>query len=292
MDFYVIPTRKNLELSYLGVGGRLFCLAHFYKSDPEYRQFFLNAREHNPDVFITLDNSAAERALVTEDVLIDIVKELKPSEVVAPDILFDKDATITNLEKFIDRMKSEDLLGQTEVFGCPQGKTKDDWLYCYKYMLDHDDVSTIGMSKIAIPFAYGETEFDVNIAGRRQQAVQDLRERGWLEKPLHFLGMGDPREYSRYTEDFPDHKDVFRSSDSCYSVLAAVKGIDFYDTPEVRVKTTEDFYEIDIAKEMPWVLPCIVKNVQFLNIHSNAGTSSLLADLGGVEVSYGTALSH
>ena len=94
MDFYVISPLSNLEP--MKLGDRLFVLAHLWMQDAGYRRFVRMWQDENPDGWITLDNSAAERSLVTEDVLIKICHELMPSEVIAPDVLFDKDATIAN----------------------------------------------------------------------------------------------------------------------------------------------------------------------------------------------------
>ena len=97
MDFYVIPPVKYQYLSHLG--DRYFCLAQLYVKYKSYRKFFLDRKKEGR--FITLDNGAAERSLVTEEVLLNVVKELQPNEVIAPDILFNKEKTILSLENFI-----------------------------------------------------------------------------------------------------------------------------------------------------------------------------------------------
>lgn len=262
MDFYIIPTLKNLELTY--AGDRVFCLAHFYKQYPHYRQFFLDIRAKYPKMHITLDNSAAERALVTESVLLQIVGELKPTEVIAPDILFDADATLSNLDSFISKMEKANYFKHTQVFGCPQGKTKEDWITCYDRMNAHPYVSVIGMSKIAIPYAWRENpQPDQEIMETRHEAVNFLLETKRIVKPLHFLGMGDPREYAYYRQlGLPQ----FRSSDSCYTILAAVNGIDFSVELSNRVETTERFYE---TKLVPEQVNLALSNIAFLKWYTN-----------------------
>ena len=126
MDFYVISPLSNLEP--MKLGDRIFVLAHLWVQSAKYRNFIYDLIDEDLDRWITLDNSAAERALVTEDVLIDIVHQLAPSEVIAPDVLFDKDETIKNARAFKIRMEKEGLLDSTDIFFCPQGKTKEDWL--------------------------------------------------------------------------------------------------------------------------------------------------------------------
>ncbi len=116
MDFYVISPLSNLEP--MKLGDRIFVLAHLWVQSKEYREFIYSLIDEDIDRWITLDNSAAERALVTEDVLIKVCHELMPSEVIAPDVLFDKDATIQNAINFKARMEKEGLLDVTDIFFC------------------------------------------------------------------------------------------------------------------------------------------------------------------------------
>lgn len=264
MDFYYIPPNTNLELSLMG--DRVFCLAHFYIQDESYRKFFLDVRKNYPNVWITLDNSAAERALVTEEILYDIVGELQPSEVVAPDVLFDKDQTVANMNTFIEGMKERGFLQHTEIFGCPQGKTKEDWIECYDYFVSLPEVSTIGMSKIAIPYAFRENpEADQEIKETRHEAVKFLLETKRLSKPLHFLGMGDPTEY-RFYAALDQAGKIFRSSDSCYTILAGANGIDLEKTPEVRKKTYDEYYHTPLTAEQ---YSLALRNMAFLKLYTN-----------------------
>ena len=236
MDFYVISPLSNLEP--MKLGDRLFVLAHLWVQSEEYRNFIYEQMDEDIEVWITLDNSAAERALVTEDVLVQVVKELAPSEVIAPDVLFDKDATIANAIKFRDRLEAEDLLDTVDIFFCPQGKTKEDWLECYEWGLKQDWIQTIGFSKIAIPQAWlPEWKDDQGIKEARHMAYDYLKERGMLMKPIHCLGQGSYTEFEYY-----DHP-AMRSTDSVYPVLAAAHGIDFTKDAETRIPTPHNFLE-------------------------------------------------
>lgn len=258
MDFYVISTLKNLNLSQLG--DRYFCLAHFFLKDETYRNYFLNIRKMFPSAWITLDNSAAERSLVTEDALISVMKDLQPNEVIAPDVLFNKDETIKNLDSFIARVASEGL-NHIEVFGCPQGKDLEEYLACYKYMLKKKEVKTIGLSKITVPYVMYTAENDEKIKEARQEMLYLLYKRGLVKKPLHLLGMGDPREYEYY-RDFPAKVRKFiRSSDSCYCVLAAVEGVNFMDGDFKRIPTYEEFYNKKLTAGQ---VTTVIDNVAFL----------------------------
>ena len=234
MDFYVISPVSNLEP--MKLGNRIFALAHLWVQFPHYREFILEQKAAGK--FITLDNSAAERALVTEDILINICHELMPNEVIAPDVLFNKKQTITNARKFVTRMDKENLFGKIDIFFCPQGKTKEDWLEAYKFGLKADWITTIGFSKIAVPKAF-LTNFsdDQGIKEARHMAYDYLKERDMLKKPIHCLGQGDPTEFAYY-----DHP-CMRSTDSVYPVFAASLGQDFNIDHETRTPTPHNFLE-------------------------------------------------
>lgn len=236
MEFYVISPISNMEP--MKLGDRIFVLAHLWVQFPEYRKFILEYLDENPYTWVTLDCSAAERALVTEDVLIQVCHELIPCEVIAPDVLFDKDATISNAIKFRDRMEKEGLLNIINIFFCPQGKTKEDWLEAYEWGLKQEWIDCLGFSKIAVPQAWlPDWKDDQGIKEARHMAYDYLKERDMLTKPIHCLGQGSYTEFQYY-----DHP-AMRSTDSVYPVLAAAHGVDFTKDSETRIPTPHNFLE-------------------------------------------------
>lgn len=260
IDIYTIAPINNLELMLLG--DRIFALAHLYLKFPRYKEFLLARKKEG--WFITLDNSAAERQLVTPEILIDICKELKPDEVIAPDHLFDKDATLESLEKFSADLAIAGLHDRVKIFGCPQGKTKEDWIECYKQMLDNNDVSVIGMSKIAIPQALGNSDGfdDQGIALSRNNMMGYLSTQGLLSKPLHMLGQGDPDEFLYYVGNYMSGMELVRSTDSVYPVLAGDLGQNFYRDEFKRTPTPHDYLEVAEIEQTEY--PDILANVSYL----------------------------
>lgn len=243
MKFYCIPPNKHLDM--MDNGDRYFGLAHHYMQDQRYKRHFLALRNKSPKAWITLDNSAAEHSLVTEDILLDIVAELKPDEVIAPDVLFDSKQTIKNLTSFTEKMYNRGLLSHTSIFACPQGSTKQEWIDSYLYMLKNPFVTTIGLSKIAVPKCWNNAEWDKLIAVSRNECVNYLHERGLLTKPIHLLGMGEHNEFDFYLNNrIPN----IRSSDSCYTILAAINGIDFEAGDTTRVPTTNAYFDASLTE--------------------------------------------
>lgn len=275
MENYIIPTLHDLDLMDLAVGNRYFCLAHFYVQYEKYREFFKKKKAEG--AFVTLDNSAAEKFLVTEDILIKVVRDLKPDEVIAPDVLFDYKQTIENLDKFIERMKNENLLKHTKIFACPQGKSKFEWEECYSYMVEHEDVSVIGMSKISVPKCWGNIdEEDAGIMESRQNAIVSLEYGNLIKKPIHFLGMGDPREFFAYK-----HNKLLRSTDSCYSVLAGKHNILFDEGNFDRIKTYNEFYDFKLTENET---SNVRRNINFLNKIVSGKSNKIGNNLDIIEV--------
>ena len=254
MDFYVISPVSDLKPMLLG--DRIFALAHLWVQFPHYREFIMN--EKSKGKFITLDNSAAERALVTEDVLIDICKQLMPDEVIAPDVLFDQQATIINAIEFRKRMEKEGLLNKIDIFFCPQGQTKKDWIEAYKWGIEQRWINVIGLSKIAVPNVWLDGDFvdDQGIKEARHACYDYLIENDLLKKPIHCLGQGDPTEFSYYGHA------MMRSTDSVYPVLAAANGQDFEKNCTTRTPTPHSFLEEFDMKDVSPKL--VLSNVFFL----------------------------
>lgn len=240
MQFYVIPPLSKLSL--MQQGDRIFVLAQLWNKSSEYRQYIMDQKAAGK--WITLDNGAGDHCTVSLDQLISITSALMPNEVIALDILFDKDQTMRNLDTFVDMMRHSQLLGKVKIFACPQGDTKSDWFECYRYMVNHDDVDVIGLSKIAVPHIYGTGRDDSGIMQARHLCYDELKSLGLIVKPIHCLGAGDPREFIKYRGD-----DLMRSTDSCFSVWSAMNGIDWNAGNFERIATPLDYFERDVTDE-------------------------------------------
>ena len=256
MKFYCIPPNNHLDL--MDEGDRFFGLAHLYQQNEKYKRHFLTLRKRSPKVWITMDCSAAEKSLVTEDVLLSIVGELRPDEVIAPDVLFNKEETLKNFKSFVSKMYSKGYLSHTSIFACPQGSTKQEWLECYLEMVASPFVRCVGLSKIAVPKCWNDAESDTMIGVSRNQCIKELLEKQWLVKPIHLLGMGEYDEFDYYLNNkIPN----IRSSDSCYTVLAATNDIDFTKGDNTRIPTPHWYFDITLTTDQ---ITLAKKNVTFL----------------------------
>lgn len=244
MRIYPIAPVAHLDLMILGTDS-IFGLAHLYVQHEHYRQFLKDQKAAGK--WITMDNSAAEKELVTEDILIQVVKDLLPNEVISPDILFNHQQTIENLDSFISRMSRENLLDKVEIFAVPQGNTKEEWINCYLDMLTFPLVKTLGISKLGVPHAFlGQAKDDQGIMESRHMAIKYLLENNLIQKPLHFLGMGSPEEYKWYKEL---NNPLLRSTDSCYSILSAINELNWSQGQFDRIPTPKDYFDCTMTNE-------------------------------------------
>lgn len=266
MKTFVIPPLNHLELSKKGTGG-IFCLAHLYLQDPFYREFMLASQREGR--FILLDNSAAEDALVSTETLLSIIDELQPNEVVAPDVLLNTEMTLQKMERFLEALDKKQGY-KPKVLGCPQASHSSHWLHCYEVMLENESIDTIGLSKFSVTKCFvpwrGAIQND-HISDARQNCVNILSGYNKIRKPLHLLGMGSPLEYAFYSTLPQEHQKFLRSTDSCYSVLSAWKGIkwDFENTQPGnfhRIPTEESYFTATLNSEQyQWA----ESNIEFLN---------------------------
>ena len=252
MEFYVIPPNKHLDLMHKG--DRYFCLAQQYIANEQYRQFFKARVEEGS--WVTLDNGAGDHDTVSIEQLLDVARDLQPSELIPLDILFDGAQTLKNLDITIELMKADPILSKIEIFACPQGKDQRQWLNVYTKMVNDPNVNTIGMSKLAIPHVVSGAKNDTNIAKDRNYMYTLLKQSRMIKKPLHFLGAGEPWEFEMYKDD-----PLCRSTDSCFSIWSAMVDQDFSSEDFKRVATPKDYFEREIEQDS---FELIEKNIQFI----------------------------
>ena len=152
-----------------------FVLFHLYKSEPEYKQYFNKLRDEHPERMMILDSSAYEFYVKGEELDLDeyeeAIKELNPDYYVLPDVLMDKDKTITNAQKFKKNQRNIEAyfknaeMTAPEPFAVVQGKTIDEFNICLIYLMN------MGYTNIAIPFhnrffkeEYDECDSDIAYA--------------------------------------------------------------------------------------------------------------------------------
>lgn len=112
---------------------------------------------------------------------------------------------------------------QRRTDGVPQGRSRAEWLTCYRELLATPGVDMIGLSKLSVPHC-----FDAPVAEARIGCVARLLD-GDAPKPFHLLG-GDRSlpwelwEHRRLGHDRARHGGL-RSNDSSFAFWYAACGI-------------------------------------------------------------------
>ena len=151
-------------------------LSQYYKAIPAYREFYLKRRASSQD-FIMLDNGAAELKASVEGLsVLDIACELKPNVVVAPDIIYRKEATLLGTKAFLDAHYKELKSLGIKIMGVPQGDNIPEWLECYREFNKDSRISWLGISMFYTP------KF-----GKRVEILKAIK--ATVKKPCHLLGL-------------------------------------------------------------------------------------------------------
>lgn len=146
------------------------CLAHLIISDKEYLAFY--RRMVAAGRYVLMDNGAAENSQLSLEDLYKCWNELRPTELVLPDTLCDKDSTLEKTRDAVRYFRGKDVTAK--FMAVPQGKTIEEWEACARQLIQIPEVHCLGVSK----FLTIELK-DPNI---RYQAVEYI---SYLRKVFH-----------------------------------------------------------------------------------------------------------
>jgi len=211
-----------------------FVIAPTYIKYPLYAEFY--KRERQRGAYTILDNGAFEGQLVSVSDLLRIIEDLKPDEVVAPDIIGDRDATLDAADKFMHALDPSTI--DFKVQFCPQGKCLHEWLECYR------ELWTIGNSHISLHarkgFVYGisyvtkvnrDDYFHMKALNnfKSMEASESIRMMFFSlimaygdvihSVPHHLLGLGDVKALRFYSQC-----SFVRSVDTSFPITTAIEG--------------------------------------------------------------------
>jgi hypothetical protein len=214
-----------------------YALVHLFETHPKYYNFFKTSLSLGREVM--LDNSIFELGTAFDSVkFADYINELKPTYYIVPDVLEESKATMESFWSFITEY--EDLPGLK--VGVVQGKTYDEIIACYEFMVGYADY-------IAISFDYSfyqvigiatsdnpERAKLERMCDGRQKLINMLIADGIWDhtKPHHLLGCSLSKEFSHYA----NIKSI-RSVDTSNPVVAGIVGqrylkeIGLYNKPKV-----------------------------------------------------------
>lgn len=248
MDSIVIPTKPTIDVT----RGQKYHLLLSHELTPETIEFYRNEAKNGS--YLILDNSAHERREGEDiSVLLRQAEELGAQEIVAPDVLFDRDMTLyrtrsslISLKRRVDSGLSSQL---PRIMIVPQGATPYDYVDClwelvsFALAMPRDWAWTIGVSKDYNSFFSGHENYLFGYL--RDHVIPAARE---LQAEIHLLGWPKPlpvlRDLSR--EFFWD----IRSTDSSRPVTFAMFGIDLTESIDVEYPgRPKAFFERDVPDQ-------------------------------------------
>lgn len=169
----------------------------------KYCDYFYKQAESGK--FVLVDNGAYEKDLINEEILVEISHRIKPSCIVAPDVLKSSKDTIIKTFNFLD---SKEYYGKlcksTGIMAIPQGNDLFSYLESYRLFANDPRITHIGLT-FQLDF---NALNDINItqstyATRRINLLKYLQDNNLVNanKPHHLLGLTTPLEIS-YAKKF------------------------------------------------------------------------------------------
>lgn len=159
-----------------------FTLSDFVLKDKQYAEHYRKSRKYK----IT-DNMAAEKGVSSSiDSVFKACNLVKTNEVWASDKLYDMKETIKLTTEFIKKSKTIENTGFV-IVGLPQGKTMKEWLECYMWMLNNNDIHVIGISKYSVD-TFSEITGTKDFAICRIKCIEYLYSNNLVRKALHLAG--------------------------------------------------------------------------------------------------------
>lgn len=250
----MIKTFVNAPIAHpeLNVGWGVYGLAHEALKSKEYRERLVT--QAKSDRVLILDNGADElgEGLQGEEFW-DLVEEVRPDVVIAPDVLKDGPETIHRTTRFLYELSSREALvdfGDMKVMGVAQGKTLDEWINSYLSLISNSRIHIVG-----VPY---DVDFSVvkgdeyALRGKKSSRERSenrvdlmayLQNRGLLLKTVHFLGLNDLGEFLHHrTQAY----DVEVWNDTTAPFAAAVDGRHW----EVDKSGEKDWPSLDFQVEL------------------------------------------
>lgn len=184
----ILPTRYLFLLKSFDLNHQIhLLLAHQTLKDKNYVDFYLERKKQGD--YIVLDNSAFEFGeAMTAGFLKKTIHLIRPHEFVLPDVLFDKHQTIKRSADFAKNLSSISM----NYMGVVQGNTLEEWLSCYDYFSNSDQIYSIGLGAIYSPRTVFNNKLSDFVSGR-EFLISKLQQNKLLNtnKPHHLLGLGD-----------------------------------------------------------------------------------------------------
>lgn len=185
-------------LNYIKEGNIAFALAHQVLTNTKYQSYFKNLSK----MYKIIDNGAAELGeSIKPKELLNAARSIDANEIWCPDKLYDCNTTLQMTKNFISLLSVDDKK-KFILVGIPQGRTKRQWLHCYKKMLQIKEISVIAISKYSVE-SFSNDVGTLNFSLCRKYCIDYLYKNNLIKKPLHCAGannliIDEIRYYKKY----------------------------------------------------------------------------------------------
>lgn len=215
-------------------------LAHVALEDDVYRMFYTSC-SHSKENYVILDNGAFEGADVSFYGLCKLVTRMQVDEVILPDVLGDKEATLDAcLNACYNVVKSIlwcDNPNKPHLMGVAQGANIDEWVECAIDLLRPGLISVLGVPKLLLEYE----GVDARIKAITQ-LKKELPENKWPQ--IHLLGCGD--HAGEPARVYFKHPDIVRSVDSSIAFVYSASGQSIMDGTRPNISISfKDPYPCD-----------------------------------------------
>jgi hypothetical protein len=173
------------------------CLAHVLGNNPRQMEYY--QQRTSMGEYVILDNGAYELgSSVPFEHVLEVAEQIKPNEIVLPDVFLDSAATIKATEAAWEALHSfsQDEYTYTNLMAVPQGKNSDEWIACLKIL-----VKMVTPDAIGIPIVYER------MMGRGVlllKTIEFLHNHPTCHPDIHLLGWdGDLYKLNAYARQFP-----------------------------------------------------------------------------------------
>ena len=188
-----------------------YCLVHRYLDTPEYKSYMLHAKSVGREII--LDNSLYELGeAFDQDIYIEVVKELKPTYCILPDVFNKKEENLNSQISFYNKYSEVFKENNVLPMAIPHGVVISDIVESIKILKEKLPENT----KIAIPFgseAFNNSskvegyisEDEVDYGPLRQAMNRNLFLSNYgnllRDRKIHLLGCKSLSEFSNWIDD-------------------------------------------------------------------------------------------
>jgi hypothetical protein len=238
-----------------------YCLPVFMDKYPDYKEFFLKAREEGR--FIIMDNSLFEGYSHTFQDLLEKINLIEPDIFIVPDEWNDSIITAKNAKHW----KQFTLPERTKLMVVLQGKTVNEIHLLYQTCIDLGYTHfAFNHSSIVYQELGGSSNPLANQSVGRVMLIEYLRSQNMIKDYhyIHLLGCSTPQEFTYYRDNCPN---LINSVDTSNPIITGILGQRYTDVglltkPENKI---EEFMEKDLDSHLEDITFNINKFKEFCN---------------------------